>query len=190
MDRERIVRGAAASPGAATGWLGALVLYDAKTGAHDDARRMLADLTRDDCRALAMDANWHGACVLAEAAVLLADREAGAALHALLAPHARLFPIIARAVSCLGSAEYFVGGLAGLLGRDAEAEARLRRACAENDRIGAGPATATALLRLGERLAAAGRADEARDVLRQAAGRAAASGLDRVATQARRLLGD
>ena len=90
--------------------------------------------------------------------MLVGDREAGAALYALLEPHARLFPVIARAVGCLGSNEYYVGRLAGLLGRHDEAVARLRRAVAENDRAGAGPHAAVALLRLGEALADARRA--------------------------------
>jgi hypothetical protein len=52
-----------------------------------------------------MDANWHGACVLVDAAVLVADREAAAALWTLLEPHAQQFPVVARAVGCLGSRE-------------------------------------------------------------------------------------
>ena len=156
MDRARLVAGAAASPATAE-WLAYLALLDAETGATEDARRLVSELARDGCRALAMDANWHGACVLADAAVLVGDREAGAALYALLEPHAALFPLIARAVGCLGSNEAYVGRLAGLLGRHDEAEARLRRAVAENDRAGAGPAAAVALLRLGETLGGARR---------------------------------
>ena len=133
-----------------------------------------------------MDTNWHGACMLADAAVRLADREAGAALYALLEPHAALFPLIARAVGCLGSNEAFVGRLAGLLGRHDEAEARLRRAVAENDRAGAGPAAAVALLRLGETL---GEPEAARDALQQAAQRADALDMPALAADARRLLG-
>jgi tetratricopeptide (TPR) repeat protein len=188
IDRARVVEGGAASPAAAE-WLVNLALIDAETGATEDARRLVSELARDGCSALAMDANWHGACVLADAAVLVADREAGAALYALLEPHARLFPVIARAVACLGSAEYYVGRLAGLLGRHDEAEARLRRAIAENDRAGAGPHASFALLRLGEALSARGQQDSARDVLRRAAERAEALDMPALAADARRLLG-
>ena len=139
MDRARLVEGGAASP-AAAGWLVYVAHIDAETGAPEEARRLVGKLGRDDCSALAMDANWHGACVLAEAAVLVADRDAGAALYTLLEPHARLFPLVARAVGCLGSNEYYVGRLAGLVGRHDEAVARLRRAVAENHRAGAGAA--------------------------------------------------
>jgi tetratricopeptide (TPR) repeat protein len=195
IDRARLVEGGMASPAAAE-WLVNLALIDAETGATDDARSLISELARDGCSALAMDANWHGACVLAEAAVLVGDREAGAALYALLEPHARLFPVIARAVGSLGSNECYVGRLAGLLGRHDEAEARLRRAIAENDRAGARPQAAVALLRLGEALAARGRPDEARDVLQRAAERADALDIPRAgrrrpaaARRARRLTG-
>ncbi len=151
MDRARLVERGARAPAAAE-WLVNLALIDAETGALDDARRLVCELAREGGSALAMDANWHGACVLAEAAVLVADREAGEALYALLEPHAQLFPVIARAVACLGSNEYYVGRLAGLLGRHDEAVARLRRAVDENDRAGAAPHAAAALLRLGETL--------------------------------------
>jgi DNA-binding SARP family transcriptional activator len=187
IDRARVVEGAAASPAAAE-WLVYLALIDAETGATEDARRLVSELARDGCSALAMDANWHGACILADAAVLVDDREAGAALYALLEPHAPLFPVIARAVACLGSAEYYLGRLAGLLGRHDEAEARLRRAVAENDRAGAGPHAAAALLRLGESLAHGGMQESARDVLQQAAKRADALDMPTLAADARRLL--
>jgi DNA-binding SARP family transcriptional activator len=187
LDRVRLVEGAATSPAAAE-WLVYVALLDAETGATEDARRLVAELARDGCRALAMDVNWHSACILAEAAVAVGDREAGAGLYALLEPHARLFPLIARAVACLGSNEYYVGRLAGLLGRHDEAEARLRRAVAENDRAGAGPHAAVALLRLGEALVDRGEPAAARDVLQRATERADALDMPPVATEARRLL--
>ena len=188
VDRARIVAGAAASPAAAE-WLVNLALLDAETGAKDEARLLVHKLSRDGGSALAMDANWHGACVLADAAVQVADRDAGAVLYALLEPHARLFPVIARAVACLGSNEYHVGRLAGLLGRHDEAVARLRRAVAENDRAGAGPHAAAALLRLGEALTRRGEQGSARDALQQAARRAAALDMPTLAADAGRLLG-
>jgi tetratricopeptide (TPR) repeat protein len=187
MDRARLVDGGAASPAAAE-WLVYVALIDAETGATEEARRLIGKLARNDCSALAMDANWHGACVLADAAVLVADREAGAALYSLLEPHARLFPVVARAVGCLGSNEHYVGRLAGLLGRHDEAVARLRRAVTENDRAGAGPHAAAALLRLGETLTDGGEQESARDVLQQAAKRADALDMPTLSADARRLL--
>jgi DNA-binding SARP family transcriptional activator/tetratricopeptide (TPR) repeat protein len=187
LDRSRVAAGAAASSVPAE-WLVYLALIDAETGATEDARRLASELARDGCSALAMNANWHSACVLADVAALVDDREAGAALYVLLEPHARLFPVVARAVASIGSAEYHVGRLAGLLGRHDEAVARLRRAVAENDRAGAGPHAATALLRLGEALAQDGEQDAARDALQQAASRAEALDMPSLAADARRLL--
>jgi DNA-binding SARP family transcriptional activator len=188
MNRARIVEGGASSPAGAE-WLVHVALIDAETGATQEARRRVAELARDGCSALAMNANWHAACILADAAVAVADREAGAAVYGLLEPHARLFPVIARAVGCLGSAEYYVGRLAGLLGRHDEAVARLRRAVAENDRVGAGPHAAVALLRLGETLSQGGEQEAARAVLQQAAKRADALDMPRLVADAERLLG-
>ena len=188
MNRARLVEGSATSPATAE-WLSHVALIDAETGATEDARRLVSELARDGCRALVMDANWHAACVLADAAVHVADREAGAALYDLLEPHAQLFPLVARAVGCLGSNEYYVGRVAGLLGRHDEAVTRLRRAVAENDRVGAGPAAAAALLRLGETLAHRGEHESSRDALQQAAKRADALDMPTLAADAGRLLG-
>ena len=188
MDRGRIVEGGAASPAPAE-WLVYLALIDAESGATEDARRRVAELARDGCAALAMNANWHAVCILADAAAQVGDRDAAASAYAVLEPHASLFPLIARAVACLGSNEYYVGRLAATLGRHDEAETRLRRAVAENDRAGAGPHAAVALLRLGEALADRGRLDAARDVLEQAAKRADALDMPALAADAGRLLG-
>jgi DNA-binding SARP family transcriptional activator/tetratricopeptide (TPR) repeat protein len=185
LDRARLVEGVATSPAPAE-WLMNLAMLDAETGATAEARRRVSELARDG--ALAMDANWHSVCVLGDAAVRVGDREAGAALYALLEPHARLFPLIARAVGSLGSNELYVGRLAGLLGRHDEAEARLRRAVAENDRAGAAPHAAVALMRLGEALAARGQHDPARDVLERAAARADALDMPALAAEARRVV--
>ena len=182
-DRGRIVREAAQSPASAE-WLVHLALLDAATGATDSARRLVSELSSDGCSALAMDANWHGACILAEAAVAVGDRDAAAALYSLLERHAPLFPVIARAVGSLGSAESHVGRLAGLLGRHDEAVSRLRRAVAENERAEAGPHVATSLLHLGRTLAGGGEPDAARDALQQAAARAQALGMEQVAAAA------
>ncbi|MDP1849276.1 MAG: AAA family ATPase [Solirubrobacteraceae bacterium] len=187
IDRARLVAEGEASP-ATDGWRVHLALVDAETGAIEDARRLVAELARDGARALTMDVNWHAASILADAAVQVGDREAGATLYALLEPHAALFPLIARAVGCLGSNELYVGRLAGLLGRHDEAEARLRRSVAENDRAGAGPHAALALMRLGEVLGARGERDAAREVLQQARQRADALAMPALGADVRRRL--
>jgi tetratricopeptide (TPR) repeat protein len=187
IDRDRLVSEAGASAASAE-WLINLALLDAATGATDDARRLIADLTRDGRHAFAMDANWHAASVLADAAARLGDREAAALAYDLIEPHAGLFPLVARAVGCLWSNEYFVGRVAGVLGRHDEAVARLRRAVDENDRAGAAPWATSALAGLGEALAAQGDREAARDALGRAARRAHALEMPVVLADAERLL--
>ena len=67
--------------------------------------------------------------------------------------------------------------------------ARLRRAVAENDRACAGPHAAAALLRLGETLIQGGDQGSAREALQQAAERAEALAMPKLAADAERLLG-
>jgi tetratricopeptide (TPR) repeat protein len=119
-----------------------------------------------------MDVNWYAACVLSEAAALVGARQAGADLYTLLEPHAALFPVVARAVAGLGSADCYLGRLAGLLGRHAEAVAWLRRALEENERTGASARAADALLHLGDALAHAGEIDAACLTIHEAVHRA------------------
>jgi hypothetical protein len=185
LDRAWVAEMAETSP-AGTAWKVALTVIDAVTGDLYQARRIVAELTRDGCRALPMNANWHAACDLAEGAALVGDREAAAPLYELLAPHERLFPVVARAMSCFGSAEYYVGRLAATLGRLDEAESRLRRAAHVNDRAGAAPRAALALARLGDVLAARGDHSHADDVLADAAARARALDMPALAAEAER----
>ena len=151
MDRAWIEQMASSSP-AGNAWATWLAEIDAHTGETARAHRLVSELTRDRCAALPLDANWHALCDLAEAAATLGDREAAAGLHARLAPHARLFPVVARAVACYGSAEYYLGRLAATLGRHDEAERRLQAALEHNDRIGALPRAALCLVHLADAL--------------------------------------
>jgi DNA-binding SARP family transcriptional activator len=183
LDRAWYAEMAASSPVSAA-WAVSLSVIDAQTGHIDQARRLVAELARDGCSAFPMDANWHTACDLADAAALVGDRDAAASLHAMLAPHANLFPVIARAIACYGSTEYYVGRLAAVLGRHDEAQARLRRAVTENERVGAEPRVALALLRLGEVLTARSQRDQARDTLTDAIARAEAAQMPALAAEA------
>ena len=171
-------------------WLVNLALIDAETGATEDARRLVAELARDGCSALAMDANWHGACILAEAAVLVGDREAGAALYALLEPHAQLFPLIARG----GRMPRVQRVLRRAPRRPARAPRRGRRPAAprggrERPRRRRAARRRRARCASARRSPQRGEQDAARDVLQQAAGRADALGMPALAADAARLLG-
>ena len=185
MDRAWIEQMASSSP-AGNAWATWLAEIDAHTGETARAHRLVSELTRDHCAALPLDANWHALCDLAEAAATLGDREAAANLHARLAPHARLFPVVARAVACYGSTEYYLGRLAATLGRHDEAERRLQAALEHNDRIGALPRAALCLVHLADALNERGDAARARDALAKAAGRAEALDMPALAATANR----
>ncbi|MDA0162072.1 AAA family ATPase [Solirubrobacter ginsenosidimutans] len=165
-------------------WLTYLAYVDAGTGRDDGAREVVAEMLRDGGRNLPDTVNWHVLCDLGEAVALLGDEDSAAILHAKLAPHARLFPVVARGGLCLGSAEYFVGRLASTLGRHDEAEWRLRRAVGENLRIGARPRATIALMRLGELLADRGDEENGRATLLEAAAQAGALDMPGVAARA------
>jgi tetratricopeptide (TPR) repeat protein len=173
---------------AGNAWATWLAEIDAHTGETARAHRHVSELTRDRCAALPLDANWHALCDLAEAAATLGDRQAAAGLHARLAPHGRLFPVVARAVACYGSAEYYLGRLAATLGRHDEAERRLQAALEHNDRIGALPRAALCLVHLADALNERGDAARARDALAQAARRAEALDMPALAATATRAL--
>jgi DNA-binding SARP family transcriptional activator len=189
MDRAWIEQ-MASSPPAGNAWATWLAEIDAHTGETARAHRLVSELSRDGCAALPLDANWHALCDLAEAAATLGDREAAAGLRARLAPHARLFPVVARAVACYGSAEYYLGRLAATLGRHDEAERRLQAALEHNDRIGALPRAALCLVHLADALKQRGDAARARDALAQAARRADALDMPALAATATRALHD
>jgi tetratricopeptide (TPR) repeat protein len=174
----------AADPHAGVAWKAGLALLDAELGDVESARGLLAELRAT----VPMNANWHAACLLAEAAARVGDRDAAATLYDLLTPHARLFPVVARGVACYGSAEYFTGRLAATLGRWDEAQARLHRAVAENDRVGASPSAALALAALGDVLAAQGAYGDARHALTSAAARARATYMPALEARAERAL--
>jgi len=129
-------------------WLTVAIYIDAAGGREASARAALAEVLSGTN--LPATVNWHVAAELSEAVAILGDRAAAARLYTMLAPNARLFPVVARGGICIGSAQYFVARLASTLGRTDEAELRLRRAITENLRIGAAPRAAIALSRLGE----------------------------------------
>jgi tetratricopeptide (TPR) repeat protein len=187
MDRSWVDHLARSSP-VGRAWAVWLAEIDAHTGQSASARRLVAELTRDGCAALPLDANWHALCDLAETASTLGDRKAAEALHARLAPHAHLFPVVARAVACYGSADYYVGRLAATLGRHDEAERRLRTALEHNDRIGAGPRAALCLLHLAEVLEERGDSERARNALTDATARADTLHMPALAASANRAL--
>jgi DNA-binding SARP family transcriptional activator len=171
VDLDWIARTTEATPARAA-WLCWQIRVEVARGEQDHARRVLRELTRDGCAALPMDANWLGACELADVAVTLDDREAAAALHALLEPHARLHAVVARGATSKHVTEHYLGRLAFALGRVDEAEGRLRRAVGLDDAAGAAAYATDSVVALGHVLTARGDQAAARAAFEDALHRA------------------
>ena len=150
-------------------WLAVVARLDARSGRTDSARELVGRLAAGE---MAMDVNWLQACLLAEAAADVGDREAAARVHERLEPYADLFAVVARGAGCYCSTELYLGRTAATAGRLDEAEARMRRAVAINDAAGCAAFAAVALLRLGELLAERGDEVAAREVLAETVARA------------------
>lgn len=86
----------------------------------------------------AFDANWLSLQTeLAEASVLLGETTFAAALYERLAPYAGRPVTAGRAACSFGAVDRTLGGLAGLLGREADAVRHLEDAIQLNDALGA-----------------------------------------------------
>jgi ATP/maltotriose-dependent transcriptional regulator MalT len=154
---------------------------DARSGRYDSARELITQVTT---AGVAMDVNWLQACLLADAAADVGDREAAAYLHDQLEPFAGLFAVLARGAGCYCSTELYLGRAAATLGRLDEAQARMRRAIAVNERAGSPTFATMAMLRLGRVLAESGDAAAARDVLVETVARAEALDIPALAREA------
>ena len=169
------MHGAVSSP-AATEWLVWVALLDAVTGATDEARRIVTDLTRDGSSAIAMNANWHGAASRRGRRRVGPGRPPRCCTPCSSPTRtcSHSWPVPPRAS---GRPSTSSAASAWTLGRHEEAEARLRRAVSANDEAGAASRAAFAQLSLGELLHDRGDRDGARDALEQAAARAEAFGM-------------
>jgi DNA-binding winged helix-turn-helix (wHTH) protein len=106
-----------------------------KVGLAEQARALLAEVPLELARMPVLYGDLGVLCNLAETYAALEDRAGAQRLYAQLLPHAD-----ANAVGpCLeyhGSVEHYLGLLAGMLGRGAEAQQRLERALQVNERLG------------------------------------------------------
>ncbi|MGD0595754.1 MAG: AAA family ATPase [Acidimicrobiales bacterium] len=109
-----------------------------EAGEPDEAGSVLSDLTRDDFAAVRRDVTWSGELsVLAEVCLAVGDRTAAAALYEELVPFAGQVLVVAWGVYCPGAADRYLGGLAGLLGRPEDLDARFAAALELEGSIGA-----------------------------------------------------
>ncbi len=118
-------------------WRALRVYAYACAGESSRARRELRELAAQEFAAIPRDGAWKGACVLlADACVVLREREAARSLYALLLPHRGELAVVHAAV-CYGSIERPLGELALLLRRPVAARRHLEAALHVHERIGA-----------------------------------------------------
>ncbi len=123
-------------------WRAGLAAARADAGRRDEARFEFDRLAADDFAALPRDNLWLTAmALLTEAIVALDLREPAIALHRQLAPFAGR-NVVLPTVAFLGPVEMWLGILARVAGRDAEALERLAAARARATRDGARPTLA------------------------------------------------
>ena len=117
-------------------WRPALALLYVELGNLASARGVFDDLAADDFQSIPQDARWT-TCIayLSEVCVALDDCTSASRLYKLLLPWSGRN--IAVGIECLGSSDRFLGLLASLDGRFADAERHFEKALAMNDRIGA-----------------------------------------------------
>jgi class 3 adenylate cyclase/tetratricopeptide (TPR) repeat protein len=118
-------------------WKTAVALLYAELGLTDSAARLLQELTADDLRLIPRDALWCGSLTyVADVATILQDREAADVIYASLEPFAGLVVPLGWCVSFQGSADRYLGALAGLLDRPTVASDHFEAALELDSRSG------------------------------------------------------
>jgi class 3 adenylate cyclase len=121
-------------------WRAALSLVYAEVGAHDEARRELNELARDDIAMLGRDANWLvGMVCLSLTAIRLRERSVAATAYEQMLPYADRNVVVGGGWSCEGSTSLYLGYLAAFLGRYERADEHYRTALRMNESIAARP---------------------------------------------------
>jgi len=123
-----------AAPGSV--WRPALALIYVELGDLDSARAVFNELASDDFQSLPLDARWT-TCIayLSEVCCALDDRARACHLYGLLLPWSGRN--IGVGLECLGSSDRFLGLLASVEWRWADAERHFEQGLAMNERIGA-----------------------------------------------------
>jgi tetratricopeptide (TPR) repeat protein len=148
---------------------GALALARAEAGMHAAALEVMSIDAASEFSELPYDSNWLvGVAIYAEACGLLAEPQAAAALHRLLAPWAD--QVAFNSATTWGLVRRHVGNLQRVLGRHEEAEGSLREAAERHAAMAAPLWLARTRLDLARVLVERGTdSDEASQLLEQAA---------------------
>ena len=114
-------------------WRAALATLLCEEGRLDEAREEFSRLAAGDFEDIPRDLDWMTAMVLlSDVCADLGDDERAALLYAQLEPYADVNVVIGLAAVCLGSAESFLGRLAGTMGRIDLAASHFERALSAN----------------------------------------------------------
>jgi tetratricopeptide (TPR) repeat protein len=119
-------------------WRAALATLLCESGRLDEAREEFERLALGDFEDIPKDLDWMIAMtLLSDVCADLGDGDRAALLYAKLEPYANLNVVIGLAAVCLGSAESFLGRLAGTMGRIDLATRHFERALAGDFALGA-----------------------------------------------------
>jgi ATP/maltotriose-dependent transcriptional regulator MalT len=138
-----------------------LVHLQALLGRVEEARAGFRELAADDFAALPFDIEWlYGTSLIAEACVLLSEKDSAPVLYRSLAPWSAL-NAVDHPEGIRGSVARYLGQLAALRGRFDEASGHFENALAMNERMGFRPWLALTQRDFAAMLRARGRAGDA-----------------------------
>jgi DNA-binding SARP family transcriptional activator len=121
-------------------WRGILVEALASSGSLDEAAQLMTELAADDLTRVRRDVNWLWMMTsIASACVHLQDARTAEVLHGLLTSIPEQSVVCGPALGFLGPVSRFVGALAALTGRAAEAEENFSAAISQLQDVGAAP---------------------------------------------------
>jgi tetratricopeptide (TPR) repeat protein len=142
---EALVKGLVEQSPAVVGELGLLAHFCAEAGRVDEARAEIERLSADNFKAVPRYEGWLlQMALLADACAVLDNSEQAATLYELLLPYARYPVYDLLGPTCLGSVSFFLGQLAGTMGRWDDALRHLDEAIARNEQLGSCPWVANA----------------------------------------------
>jgi hypothetical protein len=166
-------------------WRAALVVMLCESDQLDQARPELDALSAQGFGDIPHDGDWLTTMtLLCDGCAMLGEQARIAQLHDELLPYAELNVVAGIGALCLGSAARYVGKLAAVMGRRAEAELHFQRALTANQALGAPVLVAHTLL---DWAAALNGGSRAQRMIDDAAATAEQLGLATIARRASRL---
>ena len=151
-------------------WRAGLATLLCEEGRFDEARDEFSRLAAEDFEDIPKDLDWMIAMtLLSDVCADLGDGDRAALMYAKLEPYADVNVVIGLAAVCLGSAESFLGRLAGTMGRIDLAASHFERALSANAALGAPACLARTQVDYASALGSGPRAQELLDAAARAA---------------------